>query len=185
VSAPFVKLVLIVVLAIAAVFARVAPAHAAVPLAHDSRDDDRDDDDDRDRRPPKDPPKDPPKGPPAKGPSAKVRGTYALKIAGYYRGSGEAHASGSGIKINGKVEDPKGNRYTLTSKQLEVTNDRFRGTGTLNSLQVEIDGRLDPKDDGTGEVLKRGRITLTFRAADGHFGRAAGEMKESAKETNK
>jgi hypothetical protein len=179
VSDRFVKIVLVVLVATAAVFAPVAPAHPTKPPAKDSRDDDRDDDGhDHDPPPPKDPPKDPP---PGKGPSAKVRGTYTLKIAGYYTGTGEAQANGSGIKIDAKVKDPKGNPYTLSSKQLEVTKDRFRGTGTLNSLRVDIDGRLDPKDDGTGEVLKNGRITLTFRAADGHFGRAAGEMKEPGK----
>ena len=48
------------------------------------------------------PAKGPPPGvgpPPGKGPSSKVRGKYVLRIAGYYTGSGELHATGAGVRI--------------------------------------------------------------------------------------
>ena len=173
-----VKLLLVSLLACGAAVTRVAPVFADQPtrLVRD----DRRNDDDKPSKPPK-----PPKDPPGKNkkPTAKVQGSYVLKIAGYYTGSGDAVASGSGVSINGKVTDPADKEYKLSSGNLEVTNDRFHGTGTLGSANVEIDGRLDPKDDGKGNVLKRGRMTLTFRVLDAgnHLSRAAGEMKSSEK----
>lgn len=168
-----------------AAVAPAAPADAAAVLRDDGRVNHLVDDDDGrpapkpkppkpNPKPPK-PPKDPP---PGKVPTKKVRGKYVLKIAGFYTGSGEAHATGAGIKISGKVKDPKGVEFKLDSKGLDVVNDRFRGTGTLDSMEVEIDGRLDAKDDNNGDVLKNGRITLTFRTSDGHSSRAAGDLRE-------
>ena len=119
--------------------------------------------------------------PPGKGPSNKVRGKYVLKIAGYYTGSGEAHATGAGIKISAKVTDPQGATHDLTASKLEVVNDRFSGTGELDSASFDIDGRLDPQDPqdrNRGGVLKSGRITFTFRDANGHCGRGAGDLRE-------
>jgi hypothetical protein len=149
----------------------------------------------------KGPPKDPPKGgPPEKnppgdskppadppsnsgngkgnGPSKRVRGLYILTIAGHYVGQGEAHATTSGIKLSARVKDPEGKEYTLSARKLDVTNDRFSGTGTLGGMDVEFDGRVDPQDKRGDEVLKKGRIAFTFRVANGKHGRGAGEMRE-------
>jgi hypothetical protein len=119
--------------------------------------------------------------PPGKGPSSKVRGKYVLKIAGYYTGSGEAHATGAGIKIDATVTDSQGATHELTASKLEVLDDRFRGTGEVGGVQFDIDGRLDPQDPqdrNRGGVLRRGRITFTFRDANGHCGRGAGDLRE-------
>lgn len=174
-----VKFVLVSLLAFSPGFSGGTPVLAASPTRL-VRDEGRADN----KRPPKTPK--PPKTPPGqskknKRPTAKVQGSYELKIAGYYKGSGSAVASGSGISLNGKVKDPHGKEYTLASSDLEVTDDRFRGTGTLGSMDVDIDGRLDPQDDDKVNVLKRGRITLTFRDPANHSSRAAGEMKASEK----
>jgi hypothetical protein len=101
-----------------------------------------------------------------------------LKIAGHYTGSGHARATDTGVKISAKVKDPDGKEYTLSARALAVVNNRFSGTGTLNGDPVQIDGRVDPQDQRNGEVLKKGRITLTFRSADGYHGRGAGDQRE-------
>jgi len=119
--------------------------------------------------------------PPGKGPSTKVRGKYVLTIAGYYTGSGEAQATGAGIKISAKVTDPQGATHDLTASKLEVVNDRFAGTGELDGVQFDIDGRLDARDAqdrNRGGVLKSGRITFTFKTTNGHCGRGAGDLRD-------
>ena len=119
------------------------------------------------------------KGPPGeRGPSAKVRGKFTVKVAGYYTGSGQAHATGAGLKINVTVRDPSGASHELRASKLEVVNDRFRGSGELAGATVEIDGRLDAQDRNQGGVLKKGRITFTFRTSSGHSGRGAGALEE-------
>jgi hypothetical protein len=118
------------------------------------------------------------KGAEDRGPSKKVRGRYVLKIAGHYTGSGEARATDTGVKLSARVKDPDGKMYTLSARQLDVVNDRFSGTGMLNGAEVQIDGRVDPQDQRNGQVLKKGRITFTFRSADGHHGRGAGDQRE-------
>jgi len=67
----------------------------------------------------------------------------------------------------------------LQTKNLDVSDDRFSGTGTLDGAEVRFDGRLDPQDRKGNEVLKRGRITFTF-SANGHHSRGAGEMSTAA-----
>ena len=125
------------------------------------------------------PPKDSP-GNNNKVPTKRVRGKYILKIAGYYVGGGEAHATGSGIKISARVKDPDGKELVLSARNLEVLNDRFTGKGKLDGMDVDIDGRVDPQDRRGGEVLKKGRMTFTFRAANGKHGRGAGDQREQS-----
>jgi hypothetical protein len=126
----------------------------------------------------------PPKDPPGNGPnvpSKRVRGKYVIKIAGYYVGGGEAHATPTGIKISARVKDPAGKEAVLSAKKLEVVNDRFTGKGTLGDMEVDIDGRVDPQDKRGEEVLKKGRIIFTFRAANGKHSRGAGDQREQAR----
>ena len=149
-------------------FAIVAVAAFVLPLAPVAR---------ADGGPPEEPPG---KGPNNKVPSKRVRGKYVLKIAGHYVGGGEAHATPSGIKISARVKDPEGRTAVLSAKNLEVVNDRFTGKGTLGDMEVDIDGRVDPQDRRGEEVLKKGRITFTFRAANGKHGRGAGDQREQS-----
>ena len=112
-------------------------------------------------------------------PSAKVRGLYVVRIAGYYSGTGEARASDAGIKISAKVKDPNGKDYSFQAKKLDIVDDRFTGTGTLEGVEVNIDGRVDPQDTRGNEVLKKGRITFTF-SANGHHSRGVGELRQAS-----
>ena len=120
-------------------------------------------------------------------PTRKVQGSYGVKIAGYYKGTGDVKVSGDGISIQGTVTDPRGNSYTLSSDKLEVLEDRFRGGGTLGSMTVTIDGRVDPEDvedpddpedKNKKRVLKKGRVTFTFstNTQPSHRARGAGEL---------
>jgi hypothetical protein len=116
--------------------------------------------------------------PPNQVPTKKVRGRYTIKVAGHYVGSGDAHATSSGIKLSARVKDPDGKEMTLSARKLEVANDRFSGKGTLGGMEVEFDGRVDPPDKRGEEVLKKGRITFTFRVANGKYGRGAGDQRQ-------
>lgn len=116
--------------------------------------------------------------PPNQVPTKKVRGRYTIKIAGHYVGSGTAHATSSGIKLSARVKDPDGKEMALSARKLEVANDRFSGKGTLGGMDVEFDGRVDPPDKRGEEVLKKGRITFTFRVANGKHGRGAGDQRQ-------
>ena len=109
-----------------------------------------------------------------KTPSERVQGEYEVRIVGYYTGSGSARASATGIKISASVTDPSGKTMDLQAKNLDVTDDRFSGTGSLDGAAVRIDGRLDPQDRKGNEVLKKRRITFTF-SANGHHSRGAGD----------
>lgn len=110
-------------------------------------------------------------------PSGKVRGLYIVRIAGYYAGSGEARASSTGIKISARLRDPRGREYNFQARNLEIEDDRFTGTGTLGSMEVKIDGRLDAQDGRGNGVLKKGRLIFTFRA-NGHHSRGAGDQRQ-------
>lgn len=110
-------------------------------------------------------------------PSSKVRGLYIVRIAGYYSGSGEARASSTGIKISARLKDPRGKEHNFQARNLEIEDDRFTGTGTLGTMEVKIDGRLDAQDRRGNGVLKKGRLTFTF-SANGHHSRGAGDQRE-------
>ena len=116
-------------------------------------------------------------------PTEAVQGRYVIRIAGYYSGSGTGDASTEGIKISATVTDPAGRRYAFQAKNLQVLDDRFSGTGSLDGVTVQIDGRLDPRD-GRGndvksnEVLKKGRMTFTF-SANGRRSRGAGDQRQA------
>jgi hypothetical protein len=112
-------------------------------------------------------------------PTERVQGEYDVRIVGYYSGTGTARASAGGIKISGRVTDPAGKAMDLLTKNLDVSDDRFSGTGTLDGAEVRFDGRLDPQDLRGNDVLKRGRITFTF-SANGHHSRGAGERNTAA-----
>jgi hypothetical protein len=111
-----------------------------------------------------------------KTPTERVQGEYEVRIVGYYTGSGSAAASGGGIKISASVTDPSGKTMSLRTTNLDVTDDRFTGTGTLDGATVRIDGRLDPQDRKGNDVLKKARITFTF-SANGHHSRGAGDRR--------
>jgi hypothetical protein len=120
----------------------------------------------------------PPSNGKGNGPTKRVRGRYIVTIGGHYAGTGEAHATANGIKISARVKDPDGREYTLSARSLEVVNDRFSGTGSLSGMDVDIDGRVDPQDKRGEEVLKKGRITFTFRASNGKHARGAGDQRD-------
>ena len=127
----------------------------------------------------------------SKNPSKEVQGRYDITIAGYYRGSGTAQVTGSGITIAATVRDPAGKTYKLTSGKLDITDERFKGDGDLSGFPARIDGRVDPADEpepgnsgqgqGQGQgrgkkaVLKKARIMFTF-SAEGHRARGAGAI---------
>lgn len=122
-------------------------------------------------------------------PSKNVQGGYAIKVAGYYRGSGAVRVSGDAISINATVTDPRGKSYALSSGNLEVFEDRFSGDGTLGDMTVTIDGRVDPQDlqdpadpknKNKNGVLKNARVTFTFRThtTPSHRARGAGDLRE-------
>jgi len=117
-------------------------------------------------------------------PTAKVQGQYIIRIAGYYSGSGTAQATSDGIKISAKVKDPAGKQYAFQAKQLDIVDDRFSGTGLLEGTEVQIDGRLDPRDGKGNEVLKNGRMTFTF-GVNGHHSRGAGEQRQGGRTSDK
>ena len=109
-------------------------------------------------------------------PTEEVQGQYVVRIAGYYTGRGTGSVSGEGVKISATVRDPAGRQYDFQAKGLDVADDRFAGTGSLGGVEVQIDGRLDPRD-AKGEVLKKGRITFTF-SANGRRARGAGQQSQ-------
>lgn len=130
-------------------------------------------------------------------PTTKVQGGYAVKIAGYYTGSGKVAVDSGGVTIEGTVIDPRSKSYALKAGKLEVVEDRFRGEGTLGDMTITIDGRVDPEDPqdpeapkgpgNSGEapgrsknrVLIKGRVTFTFstHTSPSHRARGAGEMR--------
>jgi hypothetical protein len=111
-------------------------------------------------------------------PSPRVQGRYVLRFAGYYTGTGEARANGSGIKISARLKDPKGKEYDFQAKKLDIDEDRFSGTGLLDGKELDIDGRIDPQDKRGNEVLKKGRMTFTF-SVDGHHSRGVGDQRDA------
>jgi hypothetical protein len=113
-----------------------------------------------------------------KTPTPDVQGDYKVRIVGYYTGTATATATGGGITISGSVTDPSGKKMSLATTNLDVTDDRFTGSGTLDGAAVRIDGRLDPKDQKGNEVLKKARITFTL-SANGHHSRGAGDWQRA------
>jgi hypothetical protein len=119
------------------------------------------------------------------GPKPKQRGPYVVTVSGYYHGTGTADAEDKTVRISVNVKDPAGKAHLLTAPALAREDERhylFSGTGSLDGMEVLIDGRVDAPDPLKNEVLKAGRIVFTFKViANGKHGRGGGEKKGSAK----
>lgn len=111
----------------------------------------------------------------------KQTGKYDFTISGYYRGAGFANASPSTVAISANVKDEAGKPHRLTAPALARDAERhylFSGTGSLDGMEVSIDGRVDAPDPQKGDVLKAGRIVFTFKVIpNGKHGRGGGEMR--------
>jgi hypothetical protein len=110
--------------------------------------------------------------------AAKQNGAYDITISGYYRGAGTAAASGNSVSINAVVKDEAGKSHRLTATA-QRDPDRyylFSGRGSLDGMDVLIDGRVDAPDLKKNDVLKKGRIVFTFKVLpNGRHGRGSGE----------
>jgi hypothetical protein len=111
----------------------------------------------------------------------KQSGAYDVTVSGYYRGTGSAQAGDNTVAISVTVKDPAGKSHQLTAPALAREDERhylFSGTGSLDGMEVLIDGRVDAPDPLKNEVLKAGRIVFTFKViANGKHGRGGGEKK--------
>jgi hypothetical protein len=114
------------------------------------------------------------------GPKPKQRGTYDVTISGYYRGAGVANASPSTVAISANVKDEAGKPHRLTAALARDAERHylFSGTGSLDGMEVSIDGRVDAPDPQKSDVLKAGRIVFTFKVIpNGKHGRGGGEKR--------
>lgn len=110
-------------------------------------------------------------------------GTYIIKVGGYFTGSGQASVSSAGVAISANVVDETGaSGQLLVSKGL-ITNNRFRGTGTVMGQPITIEGRVDSADvkrtSKKSQVQINPRIVATFQTADDHHGRVVGQPDHS------
>ena len=106
-------------------------------------------------------------------PPPRINGSYRVKFAGTVNGEGKAVVSAKKVKLNGRLTDRTGNELDFSTPDLDLdaSEYRFKGVGTLGGSPVKVSGRLDPDD----KTLKKCRIVATFVASDGNAGRAVGE----------
>jgi hypothetical protein len=122
--------------------------------------------------------------PPPVDPAAKPNpnGAYWLTLAAQGRGTGKAVVTAKKVRIDGTLDDGRGNLLTLSAPKLAIDSStyRFSGTGTLNSSTVNISGRIDPPDtdpDPKSRALKAWRFTATFITTEGRCtGRVVGQQ---------
>lgn len=105
--------------------------------------------------------------------------SYDLKIDGAYTGTGKGVVSGQSIKITGTVSDSEGHNFNLTADNLPVDRNRFYGSGTLNSVAIQICGRIDPVDKN----ITNYRICGTLLTADDKACRVFGVAPKEAAPT--
>jgi len=105
---------------------------------------------------------------------ADPTGSYALDVAGCCRGSGTATVSATSVSLTANVSNSHGSG-TLFASNLAITGDYFSGAGAVMGVDCTIYGRVDiptaQDDEQTDVQASTGRITGTFRDANGHVGR--------------
>jgi hypothetical protein len=105
----------------------------------------------------------------------QFNGSYEMRFAGEWSGTGKASVGSSNVNINGKLTDPAGNTLDLKAKGTATADGHFTGDGTLGGKAITISGRLE---DGVGK--KSARIVGSINdAANRRYGRFAGGQKNS------
>jgi hypothetical protein len=103
----------------------------------------------------------------------KTDGPYNIAVGGSCLGAGRATVKKDTITVSADVEDPFGNRGTL-SVTLTVDGDHFEGDGTVLGRAANFFGRLDGYD---GDKHFRGaRLLCSFTDSRGRSGRLAGPL---------
>lgn len=106
-------------------------------------------------------------------PSPRINGAYKVTARGAYEGSGNAAVGAKAVTLTLHLKNVEtGEAGTLVAPNMEMSEGRFKGTGSLGAVTVAISGRVDPADGG---VVKRARITATFAMSNGLHGRFFGE----------
>jgi hypothetical protein len=108
-------------------------------------------------------------------------GTYVIKIAGYYTGTGQASVGTGVVHITGNVQDSSGNKGTIRA-DIQFSSTHFEGTGTVLQDPMTVEGRVDSADQKRGvrnQVQVGPRIVATFISSAGHRGRIFGQPNHS------
>ena len=73
----------------------------------------------------------------------KMWGNYELTFAGPGNGVGKAIGNPAGVKIDGTMTDPHGNKITFSAAKLDMDRStyHFKGTGMLDNSPATISGR--------------------------------------------
>jgi hypothetical protein len=95
-------------------------------------------------------------------------GAYALRISGYYRGSGTASVTRQAVSITADVKTEGGTAATLKAESLVIDGTYFSGEGTVGDAKVTITGRLD--------AARISRLVASYKAGDSHRGRIVGVL---------
>lgn len=107
-----------------------------------------------------------------------IIGSYNAEARGVYFGAGAIVVSSTSLRINLNVQDDGGKSGTL-SAVIPLNKGRFSGVATAMGQQVTLDGRVDYADDPNG-IVRIARVSGTFAAANGHFGRITGQYASKA-----
>jgi hypothetical protein len=111
-------------------------------------------------------------------------GTYKLTVTGHFSGNGTATVTGTTLSLTAPVKVSGGGSGDLVANDLVIDKGYFKGTGTVMGVTCTIEGRIDLPDAQDAEQDDKqattGRITGTFKDANGNVGRIVAVQQTAA-----
>jgi hypothetical protein len=105
----------------------------------------------------------------------KHAGDYALIVSGFYKGKGAVTVHNDMVSFEAVVTVDGGGSGTLKVNNLNLDKGYFKGNGKIMGVDCTVEGRVDlpdaQDDEQNDQQAITGRITGTFRDANGKLGR--------------
>jgi hypothetical protein len=112
-------------------------------------------------------------------------GTYTLRTAGDYSGTGNASVSDSVVSLYVELEMADGSKVSLSFNNMPRANDRFRATTTYAGVTYTISGRVDlpaaTDMSQTADQAQTGRVTALIVDSNGTGARIVAVQDESSR----
>ena len=93
----------------------------------------------------------------------KSDGTYSLKVAGFYTGSGNAMVTPGSIQLSLTLSPEQGGKSSALGVTMSLANNRFVGDTTAFGKAIHLEGRLDVPDDEKERALRGVRLVCRMR----------------------
>lgn len=93
----------------------------------------------------------------------KSDGSYNLKVAGFYTGSGNATVAPGSVRLTLTLSPESGGRSNFVDVTMSLASNRFIGDTNAFGKAIHLEGRIDVPDDDKERALRGVRLVCRMR----------------------